>query len=155
MKSITCVLVITVGSLAHANDYIDVTDGGCTELSSQYYEVEHVAGNIFDVTLVGDAPAYSIRPAADNISIRRLSVEASADAIVRVLASCNDPAQRFISIESIEESDLYDDVAEYLLEKVDIDGNLGNVRIERIGDILLRYGDITGEIRTTTPDNPD
>ena len=68
--------------------------------------------------------------------------------IVRVLPSCDNPDLKIDTVHNILETAN----GEHLLNRVDVDGDVGLIIVEAIGDVLLG-GDVTNHIIATTPDN--
>lgn len=138
---------------------IIVTGNACDpNIPPGAYQVVDLGNNHFDVYLLDlyapyDYTFFEIHPTSGGEIIDHLYIDvagppAGSPVVVRVLPSCDNPDLKFDTVYNIlETAD-----GEHLLNRVEVDGDVGLVMVEAIGDILLG-GDVIGDIIATTPDN--
>ncbi|MCH8316579.1 MAG: hypothetical protein IIA64_11450 [Planctomycetes bacterium] len=136
-----------------------VTDEDCdATIPPGAYLVVDFGNNHFDVYLWDlykpfQTTFFEIHPTSagviiDNIFIDVTGPPAGSPVIVRVLPSCDNPDLKIDTVHNILETAN----GEHLLNRVDVDGDVGLIIVEAIGDVLLG-GDVTNHIIATTPDN--
>ena len=138
---------------------IIVTGNACDpNIPPGAYQVVDLGNNHFDVYLLDlyapyDYSFFEIHPTSGGEIIDHLYIDvagppAGSPVVVRVLPSCDNPDLKIDTVYNIlETAD-----GEHLLNRVEVDGDVGLVMVEAIGDILLG-GDVIGDIIATTPDN--
>ncbi len=122
------------------------------------YQVVDLGNNHFDVYLLDlynpfDWSFFEIHPTSggeiiDHVFIDVEGPPAGSPVVVRVLPSCDNPDLKIDTVHNILETAN----GEHLLNRVDVDGDVGLIMVEAIGDVLLG-GDVTDDIIATTPDN--
>lgn len=143
----------------NSDGFIIVTGDACDpNIPDSAYQIVDLGNNHFDVYLLDlyapyEYSYFEIHPAfgGENIDHVFIDVEgppAGSPVIVRVLPNCDASDVKIDSIYNIlETAD-----GEHLLNRVEVDGDIGLVMVEAIGDILLG-GDVIDDIISTTPNN--
>ncbi len=122
------------------------------------YQVVDLGNNHFDVYLLDlykpfGVSFFEIHPTSggeiiDHVFIEVAGPPAGSPVVVRVRPSCDDPDLKIDTVHNIlETAD-----GEHLLNRVEVDGDVGLTMVEAIGDVFLG-GDVTDDIIATTPDN--
>ena len=155
-NNIAALLGCLVMTVASYGDVI-VTNDDCNPIPSWAYQVVNLGNNHFNVIvreLYSDTFSYYvIHPTNPGVIIDNIFIDATgppqADpAIVKVMPSCDNPDLRIDTVHNI----LTTATGLHILNRVEIDGNVGQISVDIIGDVLLG-GDVTGDIISTAPDN--
>lgn len=122
------------------------------------YQVVDLGNRHFDVHLLDlynpfDTSYFEIHPIGGVVIIDHVFIDiegppAGSPVVVRVLPGCDDPDLKIDTVLNILETAN----GEHLLNRVEVDGDVGVITVEAIGDVILG-GDITDNIIATTPDN--
>ena len=122
------------------------------------YQVVDLGNNHFDVYLLDlyapyDYSFFEIHPTSggeilDHVFIDVAGPPAGSPVVVRVLPSCDNANLKFNSVHNILETAN----GEHLLNRIDVDGDVGLIMVEAIGGVFLG-GDVIDDIIAITPDN--
>ncbi len=159
-KKIVASASALLGLTLTAHGGVQVTGNACNpDIPSSAYQVVELPSGHFNVSLTQlYAPFgntfFEIHPTSPGVIIDNVVIDvdgppAGSPVIVRVLPDCNNPLVKIKSVGSI----LQTGTGETLLNKVDVEEDIGFVQVEAIGD-LFAHRDIVGPIIATTADNP-
>ena len=158
-KKIVATASALLGLTMTAHSGVQVTGNACNpDIPSTAYQIVELPSGHFNVSLTQlYAPFgntfFEIHPTSPGVIIDNVVIDvdgppAGSPVIVRVLPDCNNPLVKIRSVGSI----LQTGTGETLLNKVEVEEDIGFVQVEAIGD-LFADRDIVGPIIATTADN--
>ncbi|MCZ6445347.1 MAG: hypothetical protein O6758_04090 [Planctomycetota bacterium] len=153
-RSIVATASALLGLTLTAHGGVQVTGNACNpDIPSSAYQIVELPSGHFNVSLTQlyspfGSTFFEIHPTSPGVIIDNVVIDvdgppAGSPVIVRVLPDCNNPLVRIKSVGSI----LQTGTGETLLNKVEVEEDIGFVQVEAIGD-LFADRDIVG------PDDP-